>query len=197
MAPHPDDEILGSGGASALLNAGGVEIVCVAVTDGENSHPDRQAELRLRRSLESLAASACLGLSPMRRLRLCHPDGHVTQARLQADLEELFRPGDLVLAPWPHDGHPDHDRSGSAAQVAANRRQATLFYYLVWAWHWASPELDLPWDKAARLDLDPELTRKKRAAVGCFTTQLTGPDPILPPAALERLTRPYEILLEP
>jgi hypothetical protein len=59
VAPHPDDEVLGAGGATSLLAASGIDIVLVAVTDGENSHPDRQAELRHRRPLES-AASACL-----------------------------------------------------------------------------------------------------------------------------------------
>ena len=32
-------------------------------------------------------------------------------------------------------------------------------------------------------------------AVRYFTTQLIGPDPVLSPSAIERLTRPYEVLL--
>ena len=47
------------------------------------------------------------------------------------------------------------------------------------------------------MDLGPDLTRRKRRAVRCFATQLTGPDPVLPAAVIERLTRPYEVLLGP
>ena len=42
-----------------------------------------------------------------------------------------------------------------------------------------------------------ELASRKRGAVRYFTTQLFGPDPILSAATIERLTRPYEVLIEP
>ena len=198
VAPHPDDEILGVGGTSALLFAAGIDIVLVAVTDGENSHPGRQAELRRRRPLESTAAAICLGLSPAATFRLGHPDGDIAEPRLRAQLAHLVRPGDLILAPWDHDGHPDHDRVGRAARAVASRRHAELLSYLVWAWHWASPDSQgLPWGDAVRVDLGPRLARRKRRAVRSFTTQLAGPDPILSPPVLERLTRPYEVLLGP
>jgi LmbE family N-acetylglucosaminyl deacetylase len=196
LAPHPDDEILGVGGTWALLSTAGIDVVLVAVTDGENSHPGRRGELRQRRPLESAAAAACLGVATVRTVRLGHPDGGIAEPRLRAQLARLVRPGDLVLAPWDHDGHPDHDRVGRAARAVAGRRQAELLCYLVWAWHWAAPDgLDLPWDKALRVELGPDLTGRKQAAVRCFATQLTGPDPILPSTVIERLTRPYEVLL--
>ncbi len=198
VAPHPDDEILGVGGTSALLFTAGIDIVLVAVTDGENSHPGRGAELRRRRPLESTAAAACLGLAPAATFRLGHLDGDIDESRLQAQLTHLVRPGDLILAPWDHDGHPDHDRVGRAAHAVASRRHAELLSYLVWAWHWASPDSrDLPWGHAVRVELGPDLARRKRRAARCFTTQLAGPDPILPPPVLERLTRSYEVLLVP
>ncbi len=183
------------GGTSALLSAVGVDIIGVAVTDGENSHPGRQAELRQRRPSESLAAAACLGLAPRQTVRLGHADGQLAEHRLTAELSELLRPGDLVLAPWLRDGHPDHDRAVRASRVAAERRHAQIMFYLVWAWHWASPRSDLPWTKAVRVELGLQLTDRKRPVVQCFTTQLAGPDPILPGTALQRLTRPYEVLL--
>jgi LmbE family N-acetylglucosaminyl deacetylase len=196
VAPHPDDEILGVGGTSALLFAAGIDIVLVAVTDGENSHRGRRPELRERRPTESTAAAVCLGITPTATFRLGHPDGDIAEPRLRAELAQLVRPGDLLLAPWDHDGHPDHDRAGRAAGAVASRRRAELLFYLVWAWHWASPDSrGLPWGNAVRVELGPRLTRRKRSAVGCFTTQLAGPDPILPAPVLERLTRPYEILL--
>ncbi len=196
VAPHPDDEILGVGGTSSLLAAADIDLVLVAVTDGENSHSGRSTELRQRRPVESTAAAACLAICPTRTIRLGHPDGDIAESRLQTELAGILRPGDLVLAPWDRDGHPDHDRVGRVVRDVANGRQAQLLSYLVWAWHWARPDSnDIPWGDAVRVELGPELARRKRGAVRYFTTQLIGPDPVLSPSAIERLTRPYEVLL--
>ena len=180
VAPHPDHEILGVGGIWALLASARIGVVLVAVTDGENSHPRRRGELRQRRPLESAAAAACLRVAPVQTVRLRHPDGGITEPSLRAQLAHLIRPGDLVLAPWDHDGHPDHDRVGRAARAVADRHGAGLLCYLVWAWHWAAPDgPDLPWDKALRVELDPDLTGRKRAAVRCFATQTHRSQPHL------------------
>jgi LmbE family N-acetylglucosaminyl deacetylase len=198
VAPHPDDEVLGVGGTSLLLFAAGIDIALVAVTDGENSHDGRRAELRQRRPLESAAAAACLGLSPAATFRLGHPDGAVAEPRLRAQLDRIVQSGDLVLAPWDHDGHPDHNAVGRAARAVASRHQAPLLFYLVWAWHWASPDnRGLPWEQAVQVPLARRVAERKRRAVRCFTTQLAGPDPILPTTMLDRLTRPFEVLLGP
>jgi hypothetical protein len=69
----------------------------------------------------------------------------------------------------------------------------------VWTWHWAAPgDCRVPWHRARRLDLSPEVMQRKRQAVGCFATQLqadpsTGQPAILPPHVLARLLHPYEI----
>ena len=41
VAPHPDDEVLGAGGALASLAVRGARLLLVAVTDGEASDPER------------------------------------------------------------------------------------------------------------------------------------------------------------
>ena len=41
VAPHPDDEVLGAGGALASLAARGTRVLLVAVTEGEASTPER------------------------------------------------------------------------------------------------------------------------------------------------------------
>jgi len=43
VAPHPDDEVLGTGGLLAHLSALGRKVLIVAVTDGTASHPDSPA----------------------------------------------------------------------------------------------------------------------------------------------------------
>jgi LmbE family N-acetylglucosaminyl deacetylase len=196
VAPHPDDEILGAGGTVARLVACGAEFVAVAVTDGEASHPGRASELQQIRPRESEAAAAILGTNPAASYRLRLPDSGVRARPLARALEDLIAPGDLVLAPWEGDGHPDHAQVGIGARVACAKREVRLLSYLVWAWHWARPD-QLPWERAQRVDLAPDLTRAKREAVQCFQTQLDGDRPILTPNTVARLTRSFEVFLEP
>lgn len=196
VGPHPDDEVLGAGGTAAALAAAGASVELVAVTDGEASHPDRAFELMRLRPRESLRALRALGLQTAAVHRLRQPDGAVRAAALAPELAQLIRRGDLVLAPWSHDGHPDHDVVGAVAAEVAAERGAQVAAYLVWTWHWAGPDSDdIPWERAVRVELGDALAAAKRRAVGCFRSQLTGAAPILPSFVLERLTRPYEVLL--
>lgn len=196
VAPHPDDELLGAGGTNALLHREGARVELVAVTDGEASHAGMAERLRRVRPRETEAAAARMG-TPFHRIhRLGHPDGAVDGHLLEAQLSRLTGPGDLVLAPWSRNGHPDHDIVGSAAVNAVERSGGRLLEYLVWAWHWAGLE-DLPWDRAARVHLAGRLADRKREAAACFVTQTTGDDPVLPEHVLIRLLRPYEVVLAP
>jgi LmbE family N-acetylglucosaminyl deacetylase len=196
VAPHPDDEILGAGGTVARLVAAGAQHVAIAVTDGEASHPGRTVQLRKTRPGESEAAACVLGTNPTVIHRLGLPDGGVQALPVARALEDLIQPGDLVLAPWRGDGHPDHTQVGLGARIACDARGGELLSYLVWAWHWAEPD-ELPWAQARRVDLSPDLAQAKRRAVQCFQTQLEGNEPILAPATVTRLTRDFEIFLEP
>jgi LmbE family N-acetylglucosaminyl deacetylase len=196
IAPHPDDEVLGAGGTTATLGLEGARIVLVAVTAGEASAPARAEELRKLRPRESAAASAALGTTPSLSYALGLPDGRVRAHDVEALLFPLLEPGDLVLAPWAHDGHPDHDEVGWAAQYACAEAGARLLAYLVWAWHWAQPE-ELPWEKACRVELDDAVAKRKRQAVQCFVSQLAGPQPILSSRAVRRLTRDFEVFVSP
>jgi hypothetical protein len=58
-------------------------------------------------------------------------------------------PGDLCLATWRGDGHPDHEAVGRAAARAARFVGATLWEFPVWAWHWARPgAIEVPWHRS-------------------------------------------------
>lgn len=196
VGPHPDDEVLGAGGSCVVLAAAGARVELVAVTDGEASHPGRARELAGSRPGETTSALAELGLAGIRQHRLGLADGGVQEATVRAALLDLVAPGDLVLAPWDHDGHPDHDAVGRAALAATATRGAGLLQWLVWAWHWARPGTDdLPWWRAARSGYAPSVQDAKLHAAACFTSQLAGPAPILPVPVLARLLRPYEVLL--
>lgn len=221
VAPHPDDEILGVGVTAARFAAAGAEVVIVAVTDGDASHPDsptltpgRLAALRIE---ESRRACALLGLPEPVRLGL--PDGgvHAHETRLaeaiaaavrgpsptedtRADHGVAGRGTDcLVLSTWRGDGHPDHEAAGRAAASACADTGARLAEYPVWTWHWAGPgEPRVPWPRRRRVVLTgPELDAK-RAAVAEFATQVAplsgrpGDEAILPDWILDRLVTPEE-----
>jgi LmbE family N-acetylglucosaminyl deacetylase len=213
IAPHPDDEVLACGGLLQLLHAQGTRTVLLAVTDGAASHPgstlltpDLLARLRPQ---ETLAALRALGLgmdggagpAAPQVLRARIADGRVGAEieQLQTLLQQLLRPGDAVFVTWRQDGHPDHEACGLAAAMAARACGATLVEMPVWSWHWAAPgDSRLPWRRARRLELSPDVLRRKRQAVECFVTQLrddhsTGQPAILPPHVLARLLHPYEI----
>jgi LmbE family N-acetylglucosaminyl deacetylase len=204
LAPHPDDELLAWGGLIRLLALAGRDVLVVAVTDGDASHPGSAlwspAQLALLRAQESLDALAQLeaGEVPLRRLGL--GDGRVTrQAGLLASLcDELVREGDVLFATWRLDGHPDHEAVGAVAADVARRRGLAFVETPVWMWHWAQTgDARVPWDRTVRLPLDAATHARKLAATGAFASQLegdptTGAGPIVPATALARVTREHE-----
>ena len=204
VAAHPDDEVLGVGGLLAVLAGLGAELRLLWATDGEASHPGSTAEpaarlAAIRRSESSVAAER-LGLAAAPRTHLGLPDGRLTgRANELAELlGQQVRDGEVVLAPWSGDGHPDHEACGRAARQVA----PTVLEYPVWAWHWAEPDDDrVPWSRARRVDLDADARERKAAAVGCFRSQVEpiGPGlldgPVLPDRVLAHFRRHHEVVL--
>jgi len=208
VAPHPDDEVLGCGGALALLARAGHEIVIIGVTDGEGSHPGSLAWtptlLARRRRAERADGLARLGV-PGPALALGFADGAVALAEpsLCTRLCDLLRPRDVVLATWRLDGHPDHEAVGRAAATAAASRGCSFWEVPVWMWHWARPaDPRVPWARMRRLALVAETRARKSRAVAAHGSQLVETPaerrpPVLPDWALARLLRPFEVFLDP
>lgn len=205
VAPHPDDEVLGAGGLMSHLAQAGRDLLIMPVTDGTASHPGSSRwtpeRLAQERPLETVRALALLGLSRIRLHRLGLHDGQLAEqeALLTRQVALQLRPGDVVITTWRQDGHPDHEATGRACAAAAQQAGAQLIEMPVWAWHWARPgDPRLPWSRACRLPLSPDVEQRKRLAVAAFTSQ-TRPDPtsrsgcVLPPSALARVLRPYEV----
>ena len=210
VSPHPDDEVFGSGGLLMALQSKGVPIAVVAVTDGEASHSEGMGgagfDLRAIRASESEVALQRLGLRAPVIERLGLPDGRITahRASLINTLSSFLSRGDLCLAPWLHEGHPDHDACGEAALAATQSTGSRLLWYLVWAWHWADPQAeDLPWAHCRRFDFDRRMAARKRWATGAFVSQ-TQPQgrgqeagPVLPAPILRRFWRTFEVFVDP
>ena len=207
ITPHPDDEVLGTGGLLVLLGSLRRRILLINVTDGAASHPGSTlwtpSRLATVRHYETTKALRRLGLNPLLRVRARFPDGAIAQheAALTDFIHAYLKHDDVVLTTWRHDGHPDHEAVGRASAAAARVKGVRLVEFPIWAWHWAQPgDTRLPWRRARRVLLDRTTLARKRDAVAAFSSQLepdlaTGRQAILAPFVLDRLLRPYEVFL--
>ena len=104
LAPHPDDEVFGCGGAIVQLLRAGSDVRLVVLTDGA-----AQGDPNTRRA-EALEASVRLGLEEPEFWELAdrslRPDDNNLADRLRALMTE-FAP-QLILVPSPAEIHPDH-----------------------------------------------------------------------------------------
>jgi LmbE family N-acetylglucosaminyl deacetylase len=198
IAPHPDDETLGAGGLIALCAAQAQSIRIISVTRGEASHPN-VLNLAQIRALELHNALACLSRAPMETTQLGLGDGAVTacESQLFRAIDEQVHRGETLVAPFEHDGHPDHDAVGRVCLKLARRRGLTLLRYPIWAWHHASPSA-FHASSLIRIALPQRAQTAKRRAIACFASQLramNGLEPIVPDHVLKYFMRPYESFL--
>ncbi len=197
VSPHPDDETLPAGGLISLLERAGWTITVIALTDGEAAYPDVPglAEVRVEEQRRAVAALAPGGSATIERLGL--PDGGLSGVGdLDDRLVPWFAGATLVLAPWPGDGHPDHEAAGHAARRAAAARGVDVAFLPIWAWHWQEPDRADFLDAAVVVELDADAVAAKAAAVDVYRSQWSpvGVDPILPEHVLARFRRPFEVL---
>ena len=206
VAPHPDDEVLGTGGLLAQLSGRGREILIVAATDGEASHPGSlrwpPRALAEQRALERRGALQHLGVDRAPVVRAHLRDGALAsdEGALTTFLLHHCRKNDVLFVPWRFDGHPDHEAAARAVLRHASATGAKVVEVPIWAWHWTVPaDPCVPWSRARRVPLDPPLLERKRHAVASYVTQIepdrfTRRDAVLPAWALARLLRPYEVV---
>ncbi len=165
VAPHPDDEIIGCGGALAFHSSRGDAVTVVTMTSGEAGDP-REFEagsLRETRLRESKEASRILGLREV--LSLGYPDGGLETGEIVVDrlLHEIHRVCPrIVYAPSPLECHPDHLATSWVAAAALLRSAliCRLFLY----------EVNHPTLASFLLDITGFI-EKKRAALSCFKSQ--------------------------
>lgn len=188
VAPHPDDEVLSSGGLIARQRGRGLEVRVLAVTDGEAAYRGWDG-LGARRRAEQLAGLAELGVPDGAVTRLGLPDGRVGahERQLAALIARAAAGCGLVVAPWTGDHHTDHEACGRAAAAAVGAGPAELVHGLFWAWHHRRPER-LPTAVLVRLTLTEQHQRQRGLALQQHRSQLCadfGPPPVLGPAQLQ------------
>lgn len=211
VAPHPDDESLGTGSLLVgIAEAGGRPSVAF-LTDGAGSHrgaPD-WSESRVSR------ARAAEGRNALRRLgvvdspiRLDWPDadphppgseGFERSARLLVAWGRRHRVRAIAVT-WRGEPHCDHEAAAALAATVAQRLRAQLFEYLVWGWTVPDVEQAVRRYKSFAIDVVSGRPRQRRA-IACHRSQLgtriTGARQAfrLPMSMVKLADRPQLILL--
>lgn len=133
IAPHPDDELLGCGGALLQQRAMGATVGAVYLTDGSASRAQGLAAdaMARQRHREATQCAELLGLAQWWWLGL--PEGHWPWAEAVAQVQNClneFQPTCLYV-PSPLDFHPEHRRCATliSAAIRSVVASATLHLY--------------------------------------------------------------------
>lgn len=208
VAPHPDDETLGCGGAIAHLRSIGCDVSVLVVSDGTLSHPNSKKyppqALRELRESETIAALTILGVEAGAITFLHLPDGAVSSKKpdLSSYLTQVAP--EIVFLPLRYDPHPDHRASFELVSntLTSLNMSARRIEYPIWDWddsqskNWDNSKL-----KSWRLDIS-FVGELKQKAIACYRSQITNlidDDPQgfrLTEEMLANFTRPVEVYLE-
>ena len=160
IAPHPDDEVIGCGGAIRLRVERGERVSVVFLTSGELGlkHLPRESAWKVRET-EARKSSKILGLAKLHFLRqpdwLLGDHASATETALKPLLEQE-RPA-LIYLPHPNDGHPDHQATLPILRAALKRCRGLkpeLLAYEIWT-PLAAHDI--------AVDISPVMPRKLRA----------------------------------
>jgi N-acetylglucosamine malate deacetylase 1 len=138
IAPHPDDEALGCGGAICLHRKRGDRVAAIFLTSGELGLKELPAP-RARRLRENEARRAAKILNLDRLYFLRFSDWALSEQLKTAArrLREVFlreRP-ELIYLPHPGEWHPDHPAALPILQAALRRTtgpKPILYGYEIW-----------------------------------------------------------------
>ena len=172
IAPHPDDEAIGCGGAILAHVGRGEAVHVLFLSSGELGLPHLDAdEARRVREEEATAAAAVLGISGIDFARgpdwVLGEDPEPLVDRVTASFERL-RP-QTVYVPHATESHPDHRAAHAIAHAAADRDgvpRSALLTYEVWT---PLPEWDVVEDISTSFE-------RKLEAIRCYPSQLSGYD---------------------
>lgn len=163
LAPHPDDEALGCGGAIRKHVLDGDSVHVVYLTAGELGCPGEDPmETAQRRRAD--AEKCCAELGVQRASFFAYPDGGLSQSsELTGHLVQLFRElaPDLIYAPHPGESHPDHAVTGRIVWTEGANVAPVRLYEI--------------WTPLQKVDLCLDITAvagAKRSAIRCHRTQL-------------------------
>ncbi|KPQ33881.1 MAG: Uncharacterized protein HLUCCA11_17145 [Phormidesmis priestleyi Ana] len=215
VAPHPDDETLGCGGAIALLRQRNIPVHVLIMSDGTQSHPRSKQypadRLRALRESEAIAALRLLHGLPSEvtffrwpDTAVPHPgDQHFARAVAQCDRALQYHAPNLIFLPWQHDQHCDHQASYQIVHHCLNSwpMPPRQLAYAVWGSRTAGLPALPTGETGWRLDISTVKALKYQAAMAhkSQTTCLIQDDLSgfrLTPTMLNNLIQPWETYLE-
>lgn len=187
LAPHPDDEVFGCGGAIVRHVEAGVPVRVIILTDGAYGLDGRARSVCTEaRRAESLEAAAVLGYGAPLFADWRDRELHYGESLVRFIMDSI-RDADLVYAPSVFEIHPDHRSLGMAAVEAVRRAGNSL--------RLASYEVGMPLRPNLLLDISAFADRKM-SAMRCFASQLKSQRYDLDIGALNRYrtyTLPAEV----
>jgi LmbE family N-acetylglucosaminyl deacetylase len=216
IAPHPDDETLGCGGAIKLLCSLGKTVQVLVMSDGTQSHTNSRKfptlALKHLREQETRRAMSVLGVESSHITFFQLRDGSIPASKSAGFNKAVGRLQDylsainpkIVFAPWRSDPHPDHRATWQILQAALNQPSLSprVIEYPIWDWDPAQRQSSQQgFRKAWRLDISGVVEAKKQAIAvyRSQTTELIDDDPMgfrLSAQMLSNFTQPWEIYLE-
>jgi N-acetylglucosamine malate deacetylase 1 len=170
IAPHPDDESIGCGGAICLHRRRGEEVRVAFLTSGERGveglDPDAARALREGEAAEALDVLGVRGADFLRLPDLGLCDALERGASRLGELLAAHRPG-LVYVPHAEEAHPDHQAAlpllrAALAKLPAGAPLPEVRAYEVW-----TPMARYGWPE----DITSVMAVKLRA-VRCYRSQL-------------------------
>ena len=215
VAPHPDDETLGCGGAIALLTQRNIPVHILVISDGTQSHPNSKHYphhiLRQLRKAETQEAVRRLGIPPTQVTFLGYPDTavpHLENELFEQAVETCHRyleqrAPDLIFVPWKNDQHCDHQATWKIIHrsLQTGSKPTHQLAYAIWGTRAAGLKTLPIGETGWRLDIRSVQSLKHYAVTAhrSQTTDLISDDPSgfrLTPAMLNNLIQPWETYLE-
>lgn len=184
LAPHPDDETLGCGGAIAAAVAAGRDVQVAVITDGARSHPGsaayppaRLAAIRRSEVAEAvrILSDGVMGAPEMLAYPDCGAPG--SEATIAEAVDRLAPLAERVKATaawatWGGDPHIDHYRTAQIASALADRLPLLRYWsFPVWGRFSTTARLPEASDIFA-FDATP-WRAKKTAALAAHRSQMT------------------------
>ncbi|MAR01143.1 MAG: hypothetical protein CMI00_11500 [Oceanospirillaceae bacterium] len=149
FAPHPDDEVIGMGGALLKAQAAGCQITLVFMTSGDQGGVSTEREAEASAVATKLGAEAVFMRFPDRGVKA----GDEAQAQVKALIQKTSP--DCIFFPSPQEYHPDHRMT--AALVFAAQKLAgfsgQLYHYDISRQSEANHLVDISSQSAAKAEL--------------------------------------------
>ena len=176
IAPHPDDETLGCGGAIARFAASGTEVSVLVVSGHLPPLYDEAAFETTRR--EAQAAFEIMGVARSEFLKIpATLVRDVPVAELNGKINGFIRgeAPDMVVLPFP-DRHIDHRVIFDACVVACRpvhkaAPKVVLAYETLSETHWNVPGIEPVFAPEFFIDTTDYMA-KKNAALACYASQI-------------------------